>query len=89
VTIKPVTRVPLTNRVVIEKHDHGPLKGRASKWYWACAVCKLVYINKGSANFCCGDQKDRHWLKTSMRPLLDAIGRLVDGEFTRFKKGEK
>ena len=85
-TIKPVKPVPLAKRVIIEKHNHGHLKGRPSKWYCACAVCKLVYINKGSANFCCAGQKDHHWLKTSMRPLHDAIGRIVDGEFTRFKK---
>ena len=89
VTTKPVKRVPLAKRVVIEKHSHGPLKGRVSKWYWACAVCGLVYITKGSANFCCADHKDHHWLKTSMRPLHDAIGKIVDGEFTRFKEGVK
>jgi len=89
VTIKPVKRVPLAKRVVIERHGYGPLKGKASRWYWACAVCGLVYITKGCANFCCADQKDRHWLKPGMKPVLDAIGRIVDGEFTRFKKGVK
>ncbi len=85
-TIKPVKRVPLTKRIIIEKHSHGPLKGKAARWYWACAVCGLVYITKGSANFCCGEHKGRHWFKLGMKPKLDAIGRVVDGEFTRFKK---
>ncbi len=85
-TIKPVKRVPLTKRVVIERHDYGPLKGKAARWYWACAVCGLVYVSKGPANFCCGEHKGRHWFKLGMKPKLDAIGRVVDGEFTRFKK---
>ncbi len=85
-TIKSVKRVPLTKRIIIEKHSHGPLKGKAARWYWACAVCGLVYITKGSANFCCGEHKGRHWFKLGMKPKLDAIGRVVDGEFTRFKK---
>ena len=88
-TIKPVKRVPLAKRVVIEKHGHGPREGRASKWYWACAVCGLVFITKGPANFCCGVHKGRHWFKPWMRPKLDAIGRIVDGEFIRFKEGVK
>jgi len=85
-TIKPVKRVPLTKRIIIEKHSHGPLKGKAARWYWACAVCGLVYVSKGPANFCCGEHKGRHWFKLGMKPKLDAIGRVVDGEFTRFKK---
>ena len=85
-TIKHVKRVPLTKRVIIEKHIDGPLKGRASKWYWACSVCGLVYITKGPANFCCGVHKGRHWFMPHMKPKLDAIGRIIDGEFTRFKK---
>ena len=88
-TIKTVKRVPLTKKVIIEKHIHGPLKGVASKWYWACAVCGLVYITKGPANFCCGEHKGRHWFKPGMKPKLDAIGRIVDGEFVRFEKGVK
>jgi len=88
-TIKTVKRVPLTKKVIIEKHIHGPLKGVASKWYWACAVCGLVYITKGPANYCCGIHKDRPWLKPWMKPKLDALGRLVDGEFIRFEKGVK
>ena len=85
-TIKPD---PLSKMFIIEKHCHGPLKGRASKWHWACSVCGLVYITKGSAKVCCADHKDSHWLKPSMRPLRDAIGRVVDGDFTRFKEGVK
>ena len=85
-TFKPVKRVPLAKMVIVEKHVHGPLKGRVSKWYWACAFCGLVYITKEPANFCCGEHKGRHWFKSGMKPKLEAIGRIVDGEFTRFKK---
>jgi len=89
VTIKLVKRVPLAKRVVIDKHRHGLLKGRTSKWYWACAVCGLVYITKSCANVCCADHKDRYWLKPGLKLFLDAIGKIVDGEFIRFKEGEK
>jgi len=77
---------PLSKKVIIEKHGRGPLKGRAAKWYWAGSVCELVYITKGCANVCCAGNKDRHWLKPGMKPLHDAIGRIVDDEFIRFKE---
>ena len=67
------------------KHGHGHLKGRAAKWYWACSVCGLGYITQGSANVCCAGHKDRPWLKAGMKPSLNAIGRIVDDEFIRFK----
>lgn len=73
-------------RIITLKHGPGPLEGKPAKWYWACSVCGLVYITRGCAIFCCDTQKRPYYLKTIMKPRLDAIGRIVDGQFIRFTK---
>ena len=76
-------------KIITLMHGPGPLEGKAAKWYWACSVCELVYIRKGCAIFCCVNHKHPPYLKKIMRPRLDAIGRIVDGQFIRFTKGVK
>ena len=76
-------------RIVTLRHGPGSLEGKAAKWYWACSVCELVYITRGCAIFCCVNHKKPHYTQTSAKPILDALGRIVDGQFIRFTKGGK
>ncbi len=77
----------MSNKVIVEKHLDGPLKGKASKWYWSCSVCDLVYIAKYYANFCCGRKKNRPWMR-DRKPNRKALGKMVEGEFVRFSRSQ-
>jgi len=73
-------------RIITLRHGPGPLEGKAARWYWACSVCELVYITRGCAIFCCVNHKKPNFTEPVMKPRLEAIGRIVDGQFIRFKK---
>ncbi len=73
-------------RIITLRHGSGPLEGKAAKWYWACSVCELVYLTRGRAIFCWVNHKKPRYVKTSAKPMLDALGRIVDGQFIRFTK---